>query len=468
MRSSITVALALALGPWAASFGAARGARIAVEPPVAPIDAPVSVLVDGLPPGAEVTITATTRDADGRAWRSEAAFRASAKGLVDPARDRPRRGTWAGADAMALFWAMQPAPAPPGPGRRSAAGPSPAPIEALLVAPSGAPFPRPASGALEVRLEARAGDVSLASAVAVRQVTPPGVKVREVREQGLVARLYEPEGLRRRAVLVLGGGNGGIPRHYAPVLAGHGYVALSLAYFRAEGLPADLVEVPLEYLARGIGWLRAQPSVDPERIAVLGLSRGAEAALLLGATCAEVKAVVALAPSHVVWEGAVRDPGKTGLAALKSDRSAWTWGGRPLPFVPKTVTPELASRVAAGQPFHAIEVMRLSSVDLMAVERARIPVEKIGGPVLLVSSLSDRTWPSAAMADRIAEALRAARFPHRVEHLQYDGLSHDMPDAWLPAPHGGSLGGTADGTMRAFARYWPALVSFLDASLGRP
>jgi len=31
--------------------------------------------------------------------------------------------------------------------------------------------------------------------------------------------------------------------------------------------------------------------------------------------------------------------------------------------------------------------------------------------------------------------------------------------------HGGTLGGTAEGTMRAFATCWPAVVSFLDGSL---
>lgn len=461
------MALALAAASWAASGAAARRARLTVEPPVALIDAPVAIRVEGLHPREEVTIRASTEDAEGRPWRSEAAFRASPTGVVDAAGDRPLRGAWTGGDAMALFWSMRPVFVPAGSASRSIAATPPKALPDLLVPPAGTPFPRPVSGALEVHLEARAGDTPLASAVAVRQVTGPRVEVGEVRAQGLVGRMHEPEGVRRPAVLVLGGG-GGIPATYAPVLAGHGYVTLALAYFGAEGLPGDLVEVPLEYFKRGIDWLRTRPSVDPGRIAVLGHSRGAEAALLLAATYPEVQAVVALAPSHVVWEGVAHDPRRTGLAALKPDRSAWTFGGRPLPFVPRTVAPDVARRVEAGERFHAVELMRLSSVDLMAVERARIPVERIRGPVLLVSSLSDGMWPSAAMADRVTEALHAARFPHRVEHRQYDALAHAVPDAWLPVMHGGTLGGTAEGTMRAFASYWPAVVSFLDTSLRRP
>jgi dienelactone hydrolase len=464
MRSSITVALALAAAPWAAPGRAARSARLTVEPRVALVDAPVTIRVEGLAPREEVTIRASAEDAEGRPWRSEAVFRAGATGIVDPARDRPLRGTWTGADAMALFWSMRPAFAPAAPAARPTAGPPRA--ADVLLPPAGTAFPRPVSGALEVRLEARAGETALASAIAVREVTGARVRVADIRAQGLVGRVHEPEGTRRPAVLVLGG-DGGVPATWAPVLAGHGYVTLSLAYFGAEGLPADLVEVRLEYLERGMDWLRARPSVDPGRIAVLGHSRGAEAALLLAATYPEVRAVVALAPSHVVWEGA-RAGRPTGLAALKPERSAWTLGGRPLAFVPRTVAPDLAARVEAGQRIRAIELARLSSVDLMAVERARIPVEKVRGPVLLVSSLSDGMWPSAAMADRVTEALRAVRFPHRVEHLQYDALAHAVPDAWLPVAHGGTLGGTAEGTMRAYASYWPALLSFLDGSLGGP
>jgi dienelactone hydrolase len=462
------VALGLAAASFSAAARPARKASLTVEPAIALVDVPVAIRAEGLAPREEVTLRASTDDAEGHPWRSEAVFRASANGVVDPSADRPLRGAWTAADAMAPFWSMQPVVAPGAPPAPPAAARLRAPIQDLLVRPSGTPFPRPVAGALEVRLEVLAGETLLASAVAVREVTGRRVKVTEVREQGLVGRIYEPEGPRRPAVLVLGGSQGGIPVNFAPVLAGHGYATFALAYFRADGLPVDLVDVPVERLERGLEWLRARPSVDPGRVAVLGHSRGAEAALLLASLNAKVKAAVALAPSHVVWEGAVRDPTKKGLAALKSDRSAWTRAGQPLPFVPKTVTPDLAGRVTAGERFHAIEMMRLSSVDLMAVERARIPVEKIRGPVLLVSSLSDRMWPAADMADRVTEALRAARFPHRVEHLQYDGLAHVMPDAWLPAMHGGTLGGTAEGTMGAFGRYWPAVLSFLDASLGGP
>jgi dienelactone hydrolase len=435
---------------------------LTVTPAVALVDVPVVVRLEGARPGQEVTIAATATDRDGDTWRSEAVFRADARGVVDAATQPSLRGTYTSREAMGLFWSLK---------RQSAAGgaatPSGSPMQDLLVPPEGAAFPRPPSGALEVRLTASNGPATLASAVATRQWTGPRVTMTEVRDQGLVGRLYEPPGTRHPAVLVLGGSEGGIREGYAPVLAGHGYVAFSLAYFRAEGLPNDLVEIPLEYLKQGLDWLRGRPSVDPERVALLGHSRGAELALLLGgAYPRDVAAVVAVAPSSVVWEGAIRDPGKTGLAALKSDRSAWTLAGRPLPFVSKVLTPALASRVAAGERFEAIELMALERADAAAVAAAGIPVEKIDAPVALVSCRSDRMWPATAMGNQVVERLRGKDFPHRIEHWSYDACAHRLPDAWLPTPYGGTLGGTLPGTMRAFGAYWPRVKAFLGATIG--
>jgi dienelactone hydrolase len=459
-RWAVTVAACGVLAAAAPPLFAAP--RLGVTPAVARLDERVVVRVSGLRAGEDVLLRTSTADAAGRTWRAEATFRAGAKGTVDVATDPALGGTYTGVDAMGLFWSARPdspvAP-PAGPG-------GPAAITSLLEPPVEAAFPRPPDGRIDTRLEAVVAGKTVATATLARDVTTVEVTVTEVREDGLVGRLYEPSGTRRAAVLVLGGSNGGIPAAYASTLAAHGYVTLALAYFRAEGLPKDLVEIPLEYFESGLEWLRARPSVDPEKVAVLGLSRGGELALLLGATFSQVKAVVALAPSHVTWEGAVRDPAKTGLDALQAGRSAWTREGRPLPFLPKTVSPELAARVARGQRFRGIEMMPALSLDAPAAGAAAIAVEKIGGPVLLVSSRDDAMWPAALMSERVVERLKARGFAHRVEHFSYQGCAHPLPDVWLPPAHGGTLGGTAEGTMRAYADYWPRVLAFLERAVG--
>ena len=59
--------------------------------------------------------------------------------------------------------------------------------------------------------------------------------------------------------------------------------------------------------------------------------------------------------------------------------------------------------------------------DPGAVARAAIAVEKIRGPVLLISGADDQMWPSAAMGEDIRLRLKAAGHPFEVRHLRYDG-----------------------------------------------
>ena len=95
-----------------------------------------------------------------------------------------------------------------------------------------------------------------------------------------------------------------------------------------------------------------QPEV--RRLAVTGASRGGELALLLGATFAEIEAVVAHSASGLVHDG--RPELGTG-----TDRSAWSLDEKPLPF--RTFDTDLNDAVDC---------------------EAAIPVERTRGPVLML------------------------------------------------------------------------------------
>jgi dienelactone hydrolase len=74
-----------------------------------------------------------------------------------------------------------------------------------------------------------------------------------VREGGLVGTFFRPSTPGPHpAVIVLGGSDGGLREGSAAVLARQGYATLALAYFGVEGLPPELVEVPVEYFGRAI------------------------------------------------------------------------------------------------------------------------------------------------------------------------------------------------------------------------
>src|SRR5258706_1037580 len=115
----------------------------------------------------------------------------------------------------------------------------------------------------------------------------PGYEGVRVNNDGVFANFFRANTRNKApAVLLLAGSEGGLSPGEAPEIKGltaAGFNVLYLCYFGCPGTPTHLVAVPLETFDRGLAFLRVQPSVDPARIAILGESKGAEAALLVGA-----------------------------------------------------------------------------------------------------------------------------------------------------------------------------------------
>ena len=218
------------------------------------------------------------------------------------------------------------------------------------------------------------------------------------------------------AMLMLGGSGGGVlgTWGYPGGMSSHGYAVLSLGYFGVEGLPPEHALIPLEYFKTALDWLSEHPAVDATRIGVLGMSRGGELALLLGATYPQIATVVAQVPSHVVWSGCCGFNGPSG----------WSLGGEPIQQVLGVVTPEAVARHANGREPQFVHNFLALLDDEAAVARAVIPVERINGPVLLTSRRDDLVWPSTYMADQVVARLRQHGFRHGVTHLAYDNAGH--------------------------------------------
>jgi BAAT / Acyl-CoA thioester hydrolase C terminal len=62
--------------------------------------------------------------------------------------------------------------------------------------------------------------------------------------------------------------------------------------------------------------------------------------------------------------------------------------------------------------------------DLDAVERATIPVERIKGPVLMVSGRDDQLWTSFQLAETARRRLEGHNHPWPFEHISYPDAGH--------------------------------------------
>jgi dienelactone hydrolase len=231
----------------------------------------------------------------------------------------------------------------------------------------------------------------------------------------------------------------------AEILARRGFVAMAVAYVGVEGLPTELERVPLEYVEHALTWLRLQPDVDPERVGVGGVSKGSELALLIASLRPEIHAVAAFAPSGVVFQS---------IATGWPRTSSWTYRGREIPFVPYG---------SVTNPKSTAELYEIGLQQTDLLERATIAVERINGPILLLSGKADNLWPSTRLADMVITRLREKRFAHAYEHIAYPEAGHLISS--IRAEDVTRRGGTNEGNRKAQQDGQRRFVSFFEQNL---
>ncbi|MGX1740015.1 acyl-CoA thioester hydrolase/BAAT C-terminal domain-containing protein [Bosea sp. NPDC055353] len=418
-------------------------AAFAISPVLALIDVPRRIVLTGLPTGVEVTIAAET-PRDGHLWRAEAVFAAKADGSVDLERDAPLRGDYEGAAGMGLTWAQT---------------------------GNGELFPADLSRPLETTLIAKIGGETVATGCFSQTLMADGVTRHPLAEDGLVGTLFLPSGAGPHpAIMILNGSGGGINEPRAALWASRGVAALALGYFGAPGLPKYISNTPLEYFARGLDWLRARVRPKNDFVAVAGQSRGGELALLLGATFPDkVSAVLGYVPSAFVHGGqAAADP----AADLGRDGPCWTLNGKPLDHQwQDNATASWKPYDEATDMRRNADAMRTALAHPVAMARARIPVERIAGPVLLISGGDDGAWPSDLYSLIVQASLLAAGHPHEVIWKNWPAAGHSILFPHTPAtriahrhPVRGiatTMGGTPAANAEANAGAWEAALAFV-------
>lgn len=185
-----------------------------------------------------------------------------------------------------------------------------------------------------------------------------------------------------------------------------GYALLAVAYFGLPGLPAELDRIALEGVHDAIRDAAARPGIEARCVALLGGSKGAELALVLASRYPDIDAVAAVVPGHAVFVGLTR----------AFTTSSFSHHGEPLPFVP---LPWRATGALLAGDLRAVFDHMLADTD--AVARAVIPVERINGPVFLLSATRDELWDSQSMSEAMVARLGARGFPHPHAHIAIEG-----------------------------------------------
>lgn len=432
-------------------------ATLSVSPSVALIDVPRRIVARGLQAGETVTLHSRTVRGAGAVWQAASRFVADGEGTVDLMHDAPVDGSYAGVAGMGLLWAQSPED-----------GADPRAIFAAAPA-----------DALKAVIRLQRADGSTLQADLVQQLAADGVTRREIREGGLVGTLFLPAVNRNdappAAILVLNGSGGGINEPRAALYASHGYAALALGYFKTPGLPEHISNTPLERFENALAWMHANLQPLHGFVAVSGQSRGGELALLLGSMFnTRISAVIAYVPGAVVHSAQnACDPA---LGPDSRNGPAWLYRGQALPHLWQgNRTASWDAWDHGPEPRRHADALLTALQDKEAVERARIAVERINGPVLLLTASDDGSWPSSRYGRMVSERLATLHHPHVVEHLDFEGAGHSILFPYVPTtqsvyrhPVSGRLsttGGAPAANAAADEGSWAAVLRFLSAAL---
>jgi dienelactone hydrolase len=399
-------------------------------PQVAAVDDPLDLRITGLRPGAVANIRLDAIGSGGIEWTSSARYSVPADGVLDTSTVISDEGTYVGLSEDGLLWSMQHQ-------------------EGRLAS----------YVQLSMRLTARiSSDDQDLTLVGARQRVLPGLETAELSTGGLVGHFFFPAGRRELPAVVVMGGMGEPPWHFAAALANHGFAALSLRTFGGghAGLPRRFTGIPIEYITGAIDWLATRPETD-DKVGVLGVSTGAPGALLAVQRSERVACVASLSGPTVVLQG-----GGIGSGA------PWTIAGRAVPAIKRRASVMSFMRQGEATQGALIRSMLKRSRDL---GDADLRLERLNVPVLVAAGESDEFMPVEA----VMAGLRSREGRRGDVVLKYDGAGHIDRLPGCPAEPRvyqrtryvrQSIGGTTERNAFAIRDSWTRIIDFFREHVG--
>ena len=245
-------------------------------------------------------------------------------------------------------------------------------------------------------------------------------------------------------IVTFGGSDGGTDFDRSVMLAKEGYEVVSLFYFGQENQPPLYNNIPLEFFGDFLEYAKTA-NIDTSRLTLIGVSKGAELALLLTNYYDEINNVVLFAPSSYVFQG----------GDMPANTSSWTYNGEELPYinlmpnfwgVVKLMSPMIINYPIEYRDFQHDMILKANNAD-----DALIDVSDFKGKILAFAGEDDRTWHSDIMGQIIKDLA-----PEQTELHIYPNAGH----IFLPVEYMAN-GGTIESNMHAKTDSDTKLLEFL-------
>ncbi|KAM8933934.1 bile acid-CoA:amino acid N-acyltransferase-like [Pelodytes ibericus] len=353
---------------------------LSLSPEVGLADEHILIKASGLQPLQPVTIRLRLQDDKGELFESRAFYKADTKGEVNLEKDAAVGGTYCGMQPMGLAWSLKPLKPFQRPVKRDS---------------KDTPFKYRVDLFESLELGVAADPQPTITKTFERWYLAPDTQKIQIQDDRIRGTIFCPSGDGPfPGVIDLYGGAGGLVEYRASLLASRGFVVLALAFFAYDDLPKSFHKLDIEYFEEAAQLLLKHPKVAGPKVGVLGVSKGAEIALVMASYLPQIGATISI----------------NGTSKLYG--STFYYKGKPI-LKGTNYTPEKMMITEEG-------LMCTAGLYDEKTE-SHIPVEKASGPILFVAGEKDQYYNSKYFAESALARMR--------KHRKRNGIILSLPGA---------------------------------------
>lgn len=228
--------------------------------------------------------------------------------------------------------------------------------------------------------------------------------------------LYRTDTKDDRLIIVIQGLKGlTLPEKYAKLFSERGYSALAMSYYGGEGQKKSMRAIPLEQFQVACEEMK---KMGFKRIGIYGNSKGAGIALLAASVVPDISLVIAASSFGHVMQG-------TGKPNEDPCRSMVSFKGKDFPYVERgRLFSDFLKRCIKE---HNVRLLYFfDEWDKKGTEENEIPVERINGDILFLTSTHDESVPAKRDAKLLMKRLERSSFRHGFKHIDSEIGSHNL------------------------------------------